>query len=149
MKEYDYIPRPLIESHPHIRMLFEAQEKSSTERNEHRDRQKSKDEREELIRDTPGYVLTDFYCYECKEDFKAQAIKEVEVDWSNPAQNVAFYRTKCFKGHWCQRRITDKHSDPYWMNSKAVAKDRGKNHNAILQPFETGYNLLYANKNKQ
>ena len=142
---YEHIPRPEIERHYHIKSLIESQEKRVEDRNYHREKQKTKDEREDLIKDAKPYVQTDFWCDTCKEDFKAQAIKEIEEDWNGNGRN-AFYKTKCFKGHWCIRLITDRHKDAYWFKSRAVLKDQGEHYADTLQPFETNFNLLYGKK---
>lgn len=142
--KYDYQPRPNIEQHHHIRNLIELQEKRSFEREYYRS--KEKEERLSTIKESSLVVVTDFYCCKCKEDFKSMSVKEVETDWSNENQYVAFYKAKCFKGHWCIRFITDKLSDPFWMNSKLIALDRGRHYQDILQPSENGYNLLYGRK---
>lgn len=143
---YEQTPRPNVEQHYHIRELIEGQDKRAKDRSYHLDKQKERDERNQLIKDNKVKELVDFHCETCAEDFRGEAIKQVEVDWSNPMQNIAFYKSKCFKGHWCMRHITDRFRDAYWFKSKNVAKDRGKHHNDILQPFETGYNLLYGKK---
>jgi len=140
---YEHTPRPLVEDHYHIRMLIEGQEKKAEDRTYHLNKAKNTAERQELIQDAKPLVLTEFYCEKCREDFRAQSIKEVEVDWSNPNQSIAFYKTKCFEGHWCIRLITDKHRDGYWIKSRAVLRDRGVHYKDTLQPFETGYNMLY------
>lgn len=139
-------PKPNIEYHYHIEELIDKQEKRSDQREYDRNKAKNLQEREDLIKDSKPYAFTDFYCVICKLDFKAQTLREVEVDWSNPTQNMAFYRTKCFKGHWLIRLITDRHKDPYWTKSLHVARDRGKHTNDMVQPYETGYNLLYGKK---
>lgn len=139
---YEQEPRPNIEHHYHIRSLIEFQEKKAYDRNYHREREKEKAERETTIQSAQNFVLTDFYCHKCKLDFKAQAIKEIEEDWNGNGNN-AFYRTKCFKNHWCIRYITDKHRDPYWFKSKAVAQDRDRHFADTLQPWQTGFNMLY------
>jgi len=144
---YEHTPRPLIEEHYHIRMLFEAQEKNAADRQYHRDREKDKQERNDLIRDTKVKDIKEFFCETCKEDFQSETIKEVEIDWSNPSQYIAFYKTKCLKGHWCQRLITDRFSDRYWFKSRRVARDRGRHALDILQPWETNYQLIYGRKN--
>lgn len=144
--KYDHTPRPDIEQHYHIRELIERQEKRTDDRNQSRDRQKMKDEREALIKDAQGLITTDFWCNTCLIDFKSQAVKQVEVDWANTAQHIAFYKTKCFKGHWCSRLITDRHVDAFWFKSHSVARDRGRHYADTLQPFETGFNLLYGKK---
>lgn len=140
---YENTPRPLIEDHYHIRMLIEGQEKKAEDRTYHLEKNKNKAERQDLINDAKPFVIIEFYCVKCREDFKAQSIKEVEIDWSNPNQFIAFYKTKCFEGHWCIRLITDKHRDGYWTKSKAVLRDRGVHYKDTIQPHETGFNMLY------
>lgn len=142
----DHTPHPLIEDHYHIRSLIEGQEKRSADRTFHRDRIKDGEERDSLIADNKGMTLTDFWCDRCSLDFKAQAVKQVEVDWTNSRQSVAFYKTKCFNGHWCVRLITDRHKDGFWQKSKLVSLDRGNHHNDTVQPHETGFNMLYGKK---
>lgn len=145
MNKYD--PKPNIESHYHIQSLIEGQQRRVEEREYHRDKEKQKKERNDLIREAHLVAATDFYCDKCRHDFKSMAIRQVEMDWVLN-QFIAFYKAKCDNGHWCIRYITDKNSDPYWMRSKAVARDRGRAFNDIIQPGETGYNMLYGRKNK-
>lgn len=147
MKYLDETPHPEIENHYHIQELFYAQEKNASDRQFHRDRIKATEERDNLIKDAPPIVLTDFYCRKCQKDFKGIAPRIIEPDWSNDTQRVAYYKTKCFKGHWVVRWITDRLNDPYFFRSKWVANDRAKHSNDILQDFQTGYNLLYSKKN--
>lgn len=142
----DYGPKPLIEQHHHIQELIERQQVRSDDRQYHKDRIKALEEREDLIKDSKEYALTDFWCDKCKEDFKAVVIRQIEEDWSNTTQRIAFYKTKCFKGHWCIRLITDKEKDGFYLKSKFIALDRGKYHTDILQPFETGFNLMFGKK---
>ncbi len=145
--KYEDVPRPLVEHHPHIKMLIESQEKRATDRTYYRERDKASAERMDIIKDSKNVELKDFWCPICRTDFKGVAVKQVEVDWSNSVQYIAFYRTKCWKGHWVQRLITDKFKDSYWSKSLRVAKDRHDAHNDLLQPFESGFQLLYGRKN--
>lgn len=146
-REYYNQPRPEIEYHYHIKDLIEGQEKRANDRNYHRAQAKTRAEREELIRDNRQVEKVSFWCEKCKEDFEGIAQKQEEMDWANENQQIAFYKTKCFKNHWVMRFITDKHSDPYWFRSRFVRKDR-ENHTAdLLQPFEEGYQLLFGRKN--
>lgn len=147
MKYLDETPHPLIEDHYHIRELFENQDKRVADREHHRQRIKDLEERENLIKDSKLATLTDWWCDECKEDFKSVGVRFIETDWSNRSQRVAFYRTKCFKGHWVVRWITDKWRDPYWEKSKWVANDRTKHANDVLQEFQSGYTLMNTKKN--
>lgn len=147
MREYDYHPKPHVESHYHIKELFESQERNSSDRTFHRERVKETEERDVEINKAQWVILTDWWCNKCKKDFKSVGIKVVEQDWSNPSQRVACYKTKCFNNHWCVRWITDKWRDPYWFRSKWVANERAKYTNDILQSFQSGYNLLYGRRN--
>jgi len=140
-------PKPEIELHPHIQMLIDSQEKRTIDRTRHREKLKIDDERNEDIKARESYGIIEFFCNRCDEDFANFAHKHVEVDWSNSTQYVAYYKSKHDCGNWVIRHITDKNSDPYWSESELVAIDRGKNHNALIQSFQTGYNLLYGRKN--
>lgn len=143
---YEHTPRPEIENHFHIRELIEAQDKRANDRTYHRDKDKAKQERNLLIKDSKPIEILDFICFKCKEEFKSMSVKEVEIDWTCPTQYIAFYKAKCNKDHWCIRYITDKLNDPFWMNSARLAKDRDTYHKDIIQPHETNYNLLYGKK---
>lgn len=139
-------PKPLIEQHYHINDLINGQKKRTDDRTYHREVLKSREDRNDLIRDSKLVVVTDFWCNSCKEDFKSMAIRQVEVDWTNSDQNIAFYNTKCDCGKWCQRLITDRHKDSFWSKSKLMALDRGNHYADTVQPYETGFNLLYGKR---
>lgn len=141
-------PKPLIEEHYHIDELIRTQEKRSNERTYYREKQKALEDRQSLIDGSMMVVATGFHCIRCHEDFKQGSVLQVEIDWSNIRQNIAFYRGKhktC--GRWAMRCVTDKARDGYWQRSRAVALERGKYHNDILQPFETGFNLVWGKPN--
>lgn len=142
--KFNQTPHPTIEDHYHIQELINRQEKRSNDRTYHRDKAKEAAERDHSILEAKPFMVQDFWCKKCRIDFKSQTWREVESDWSYPSQNIAFYRAKCDKGHWCIRLITDKHRDGFWMSSKLVALDRGNHYADIIQPGETNYNLLYA-----
>jgi hypothetical protein len=141
-------PKPLIEEHYHIQELIEGQERRTADRNRHRMLAKQKAERGSVIDEAPPKCFKDFYCSDCNEDFVAITVKQVEMDWTNPLQNIAFYKVKHPCGKWCIRYITDGLEDPYWMQSPRVARDRGEHYADLIQPFENNYNLLYGKKNK-
>ena len=145
MKRHE--PETGVEMHPHIKMLIESQEKRSQDRITHQDRAKAHAEREEEIIIQKSYGIIEFWCDQCQEDFANFAHKHVEVDWSNSGQRVAYYKSKHDCGNWVIRHITDKNDDPYWFESRSIATDRGEHHNDLIQPFETGYNLLFGRKN--
>jgi hypothetical protein len=142
----DHTPHPLVEEHWHIRELINAQEKRQEDRMYHRQRIKDAEERSDDIAKAASSLVQPFWCEFCKKDFLAQTIKQSVVDWCDTSQSIAFYKTKCFKGHWCVRLITDKHRDRYFFRSRKVNKDRGRHYKDTLQSFETGYNMLYGKK---
>lgn len=143
--------KPLIEEHYHIEHLIETQQKRSEDRQYHKDRIAALEEREKLIADAKRIVHTDFHCSRCRKDFTANAILQVEIDWANETQRIAFYKTKHREcGNWCIRLVTDKASDAFWVRSRRVVRERQDFHNDLVQPHETGFNLLYGkgrNKN--
>lgn len=140
---FKHTPHPVVEDHYHIQELINAQEKRANDRTYHRDRAKAQAERMDEIKAAQAKVLKPFWCSTCAKDFAAEAIKEVERDWSNPTQYIAFYRTVHWCGTRCLRLITDVHRDAYWYKSKMVAIDKGKHYTDTLQPHETGFNIMY------
>ncbi len=139
-------PKPLVEEHYHIQDLITAQELRSDDRAYHRSRKEQQDENTRFIASEPGMVLKEFWCEQCKVDFMSETVKQVEDDWNCPGHQIAFYRTKCFKGHWCVRLITDRFLDGYFTKSKRLARDRAKHYQDTLQPFQDGFNLLFGKK---
>lgn len=139
-------PKPLIEEHYHIQELIDRQSKRTDDKEYHRNKAKELEERYDLIKDSKLVTVTDFWCDDCKKDFKSMSIRQVEIDWTNSGQNIAFYNTKCDCGNWCQRLITDKHKDAFWSKSKFLALDRGNHFADTVQPYETNFNLLYGKK---
>ncbi len=137
--------KPLIEEHYHINDLIEKQERRSEDRQMHKDRIAQLEEREKLIADAKPRAHTDFYCSRCAMDFSGNAILQIEVDWTNENQRLAFYKLKhrnC--GNWCIRLVTDKHRDPFWFRSRRVARERQQYFKDTVQPHEDGFNLLYG-----
>ncbi len=138
----DQTPHPLVEDHYHIRDLIEGQEKRTAARVHHQNIEKQRDMFQKDVASVPNIALSDFWCKKCKVDFYARVRKELD-SWGD----FAFYRTKhrtC--GEWAIRHITDRARDPYWSLSKAVANDRDQHRDDLLQPFETGFNMLYGKK---
>lgn len=139
-------PKPLIEEHYHIQELISRQEKRVEDRNYHREKAKEQAERNDLIKDSKPVTITDFWCEDCSKDFKSMSIRQVEIDWSNSSQKIAFYRSKCDCGKWVMRLVTDRFKDGFWTKSKLMAIDKGSHYADTVQPFETGFNLLYGKK---
>lgn len=146
MSDYDTTPRPNLEWHPQIRELITTQDKRALEREQSRTRKQSYEERNEDIKKAPWKETKAFYCESCRKDFIGEAIKQVEADWSNTSQSIAFYKTKCFCGKWAMRHITDIHQDRYFAKSKIIAAHRMKHAMDILQQFQTGYNLVWGKR---
>lgn len=142
MREYG--PKPLIEEHYYIRELIDAQDKRAKDRIYHQDRVKALEDREKEIRSADGKTTIMFYCKTCKEDLVGEAFKHIEQDWTNSGQTFAFYKTKCFNGHWVVRFIVDKSKDPYFFRSPFIASQREYHHADLLQSFESGYQLMYG-----
>lgn len=141
-------PKPLIEEHYHIKELIDAQEKRANDREYFRNREKLAADRMDEIKSAQAKDVKEFWCGACRTEFFAEAIKEVEIDWNNSTQYIAFYRSKCPRGHWAMRLVTDKFKDHFFFRSRRVARDRGNNFAAVVQPWETNYQLLYGRKNK-
>ncbi len=136
-------PHPLVEDHHHIQGLIAGQARRTEDRERYRNVKKDAAEREDDIARAKRFDSLDFWCGKCKEDFRAVAELQVERDWSLDRRN-AFYRAKCGKGHWCGRLVTDRHMDGFFISSRLVNLDRGNHFADILQPFETGFNMVYG-----
>ena len=136
-------PRSIVEYHPHIQELVLAHEKRQADRQYHRDIEKMRDEAIKDIKIAPNFEKIHCYCEGCGREFTARAAKIVD-SWSP----IAYYRTKCRCGKWNIRRITDKLWDRYWFKSKEISKQRYENFADILQPFESGFNMLYKTKHE-
>lgn len=148
LMRYEHTPRPLVEDHHHIRELIEHQDRRVEDRQRHRDHEAAVQERGKELASLQPRDTIPFWCERCKLDFQAETILEVERGWENPDVQIAFYRTKCFAGHWCIRHGLDKSRDPYYERSRAVARDRGEHRADMLQPWDSGYDMLYRNKNQ-
>lgn len=132
-------PKPLIEEHYHIRELIEGQEKHSSNRTYYQEIEKRRDSNLKDIAEFKDVELLDFWCNTCKIDFGGRAKKQID-SWDN----IAYYKIKHTCGTWTLRRITDRLNDLYWFKSRKVAFDRGKSFVDVLQPFESGYNMVYG-----
>lgn len=138
---FDQTPHPLVEDHYHIRELIEGQQKRSADRTYHQEVEKRRDQNLKDIKEFKDVELLDFWCDRCKVDFVARAKKQID-SW----EPIAYYKIKHTCGWWTLRRITDRLNDLYWFKSRKVASDRGKATVDVLQPFESGYNMVYGKK---
>jgi len=145
---YEHEPRPDVEYHHHIRDLIEQQDRRAKDRQLARDHEAVRAEREKELASTKPRETLPFWCRKCGRDFAAETIREVERDWEDPSSRIAFYRTKCPAGHWCIRLAVDKWRDPYFRLSRKCRRDTGEHAADIIQPHETGFQLLYGYKQR-
>lgn len=145
---YEHTPRPDIEHHHHIRELMEQQDRRVADRELHRAHAAALNERRSEHSKTDLKATLPFWCARCREDFMSETIRQDEADWEDPSDFRSLYKAKCPKGHWCVRLAMDKVKDPYFMRSRLVARERGEKALDILQPFESGYDMLYRRKNQ-
>ncbi len=142
----------LIKSLTKVDKLTKRVEQTFEERQYYEDLQKRQEEREKLIRESPQWTKTDFYCGICREDILGcSAFKVIQSDWSNPNQRIAYYESfkACHKG--LRRRITDKQQDPYYRDSQMLKEQRLEAiaKGDLLQPYDYGFTTKYGNPNKK
>jgi hypothetical protein len=89
--------------------------------------------------DIPSQI---FYCKQCKKDyFPRRVVKVEQKDWTNHGI-FRFWRSKhC--GIWNVRLITQKVKDKFFIKSPSVIRDRRRHKLDMLQPQETGFDMLY------
>ena len=85
-----------------------------------------------------------FYCSVCKQDyFPKRVVKVEQQDW-NTHGVFRYWRSKhCSK--WNVRLISQKLHDKFFIKGPSICRDRRLNKEALLQPGETGFNMLYGN----
>lgn len=138
---FDQTPHPLVEDHYHIRELIEGQQRRSADRTYHQEVEKRRDQDLKDIKEFKDIELLDFWCDRCKVDFVGRAKKQID-SW----EPIAYYKIKHTCGRWTLRRVTDRLNDLYWFKSRKIAHDRGEATVDVLQPFESGYNMVYGKK---
>jgi len=122
-------------------------------RQEERDREQTRQgylmENEKEIQEGLKARLSDFYCKKCKcdyEDYKSTGV--VETDWTNEDKCIAFFNSRHKCGQWNRRYITNKFTDPYWSRSPKMKRDRGNYYRDMVQPNQSGFEMLYGHKNR-
>jgi hypothetical protein len=87
-----------------------------------------------------------FYCDVCDKDYFPRRIVKIEQDdWDNGGV-YRYWRSKhCSK--WHRRLINHKIKDKFWRKSPSVIRDRRLNSLDMIQPQETGFDMLYGKKN--
>lgn len=94
----------------------------------------------EVDEDTPANI---FLCRVCNKDYFPKRVVKVEQNDWNTGGTFRFWRSKhC--GTWNVRLITQKINDKFFIKSPSVCRDRRLHKNDLIQPTETGFNLLYG-----
>jgi len=87
-----------------------------------------------------------FYCYKCKVDyFPKRVVKVEQQDW-NTGGIFRHWRAKHKCGTMNVRLISQKIKDKFFIKSPSVCRDRRLNKLDLLQPQETGFDMLYGKK---
>lgn len=90
-----------------------------------------------------------FFCSKCVCDFRPRrAWKGEDEDW-NTGGKFRYWKARHVCGTWSKRFISDKLKDPFWKLSPSVKRERAMFKRDILQPHETGFNMLYQRINEQ
>lgn len=135
-------PHPTVEDHYHIQNLINRQTQRTKEKVAYQEAKKNQQAWQDLLKGFKDIELLDFWCDRCQIDFTARAKRQVD-SWDK----IAYYKTKHRCGEWAIRHITHRFRDAYFFRSKKVAYDRATNSREMLQPFQTGFNMMYGKKN--
>ena len=129
--------------HPDVEKLEKVLEKQWDKREVEEIRQAIKKERD--VDETVAPML--FYCTECEHDYVPRKVTKIESDDWNLNEPFRFWRSVHDN---CQtpniRLITDKVKDKFFIHSETIKRDRRLHKLDMLQPQETGFNMLYGNK---
>lgn len=119
---------------------------------------KARSERQTLIDSMPDETITEFYC-SCHGDFVAPAGK---ITFKDQAGQPCAYYVSHGKGYKvgespdnsyyvCRRKryITDKATDPYYRESKELAKQRRAMEIDMLQPDDPRFKQHYGDPYKK
>jgi len=133
----------MTEEHPDTQKLENRLNKVWEERDREAMREALRKELD-VDEDIPPQI---FWCVKCKQDFFPKRVIKVESqDWDNSGV-FRYWRAKhC--GVWNVRLISQKVKDKFFIKSPSVIEDRRKHKEDLLQPTETGYDMLYKHKNK-
>jgi len=124
--------------HPDVVKLENRLNKVWEERDNEAQRQAVKNELE-VNEEIPAQI---FYCSKCKQDYFPKRIVKVEQNDWNTGGTFRFWRSKhC--GVWNVRLITQKIKDKFFIKSPSVCRDRRLHQLDMLQPFQTGFDMMY------
>lgn len=133
---------------------FKKLDKIYQERFDERDREKTKEgyqkENELEVNDGIKTPMTDFYCKRCKKDYDDyRTTYIIQNDWERIGKKSSFWKSKHKCGQWNIRYVTDKSHDPYWTLSPKMKKDRGNYYRDMVQPDQSGFDMLFGHKFNQ
>ena len=88
-----------------------------------------------------------FYCKHCKVDYFPKRVVKVEQNDWNTHGVFRFWRAKHKEcGTMNVRLISQKLHDKFFIKSPSVCRDRRRFKLDLLQPTETGFDMLYGKK---
>lgn len=130
--------------------LVDVIEENAQRREQEKQKQRLEIMNENEIKEGLQIPITDFWCDECEVDYSDYRLTPiVESDWVKKEYCVAYWKSRHNEcGTWNRRYITDKKFDPYWVRSKKMKKDRGNYYRDMLQPNQSGFDMLYDYKSK-
>lgn len=98
-------------------------------------------ERLREIAEAPERKLNSFWCNICAIDFDQLSVKRV----AHPTGSYprAWYESKCPQQHSVVLHITDKHQDPYYVQSKALQEMRYAMRDELLHPSDPRFRYVY------
>lgn len=147
----------LIKSETKVEKLTKRVENLYDQRQADEDKRAREEARLKIINDATKWTKTDFWC-NSHGDTTGLAFKVIFQDIEK--EFYAYYETvkgnrwpkhiqACCKG--LRRRITDKNTDPYFLQSKMIRKQaqESKAKGWLLQPGQEGFNTKYGDPNKK
>jgi hypothetical protein len=132
--------------HHQVDKLERLVDRNTNERAKDKEEKDRKYDRERLIADSKDNVTSAYWCSKCKKDYQAPSRRFIETDW-NTGDNIAYYVSHCPKRHINKRFITDRLFDPYYRSSRMLQVQRIDYQKDLIQPFQSGYNMLYGQSN--
>ncbi len=128
--------------HPDVTKLEKRLEKIWEGRDIEAQREELKKEKD-VNEEIPAQI---FYCRVCKKDyFPMRVVKVEQNDW-NTGGTFRFWRSKHCKV-WNVRLISQKIKDKFFIKSPSVCRDRRLHKLDLLQPQESGFQMLYGGNN--
>ena len=134
-----------------IEKLEQRLEKRFQQRDREKEIEYAKYENQKDVQEALQTPITDFYCKKCNcdyEDLNASPI--IETDWTQKGKYLVYVNSKHKKcSTWNRRYATNKNLDPYWVKSPKMKRDQGNYYRDMIQPHESGFDMLYGRKFNQ